>query len=79
VNILAVGVCVCIYMRAHAHIHTEFKSYLNHCLATLIFICGGKLGMFASLFQYLPTDGFLLIVVKRNTKAVNTLSPFVLC
>jgi hypothetical protein len=79
VNVVAAGyvyVCVYICARTHAHIRTEFKSDLNHCLATLIFICGGKLGMFASLFQYLPTDGSLLIVVKRNT---NALSPVVLC
>jgi len=76
-----VGLCarMCIYITStHANIRTEFKTYLIHCLATLIFICGGKLGMFASLFRYLPTDGSILIVVKRHTKAVNTPSPIVL-
>lgn len=77
-NTWLVCVCVCVYARTHAQIHTEFKTYLIHCLATLIFICGGKLGMFASLFQNLPTDGSILIVVKRNTEAVNTLSSIVL-
>ena len=71
--------CMCIlYARTHAHIHTEFKTYLIHCLTTLIFIFGGKLGMFASLCQYLPTDGSVQIVVKLNAKAVCTLSPIVL-
>jgi hypothetical protein len=31
--------------------------------------------MFASLFQYLTTGGSILIVVKRNTKSVNAVSP----
>jgi hypothetical protein len=73
---LCVCVCVCI-TSTHAHIHTEFKTYLIHCLATLSFICGRKLGVFASLFQYLPTAGPILIVVKRHAKEVNTPSPIV--